>query len=150
MCEGLLEACKVAIFGCRRLRVGQGHVDLGSHRCAQVVGRVPGVLKMTRKEKDKEKEKAMFGEQGKATDVVATLEFEPPTHVRWSRYDASGKTSFITAFYCSPAGAVTASMTHSYPQSITATTVVSCTAAGLFAAPGICSKPFREVCGVPC
>ncbi|CAL5227269.1 g10200 [Coccomyxa viridis] len=70
----------------------------------KVIGRVPGVLKMTRKEKDKEKDKAMFGEQGKATDVVATLEFEAPTHVRWSRYDASGKTSFITAFYCSPAG----------------------------------------------
>ena len=75
----------------------------------QVIGRVPGVLKLTRKEKDKEKDKAMFGEQGKATDVVATLEFEPPTHVRWSRFDASGKTSFITAFYCSPAGDAPAS-----------------------------------------
>lgn len=70
--------------------------------CMQVVGRVPGVLKMTRKEP--KTEKAMYGEDGKATDVVATLEFEPPTHVRWSRFDASGKTSFITAFYCSPAG----------------------------------------------
>lgn len=57
---------------------------------------------MTRKEKDKQK--AMFGEKGEASDVVATLEFEPPTHVRWSRFDSSGKTSFITAFYCSPAG----------------------------------------------
>lgn len=70
---------------------------------AQVIGRVPGVLKLTAKEA--EKDKAMFGEKGTATDVVATLEFEPPTHVRWSRFDASGKTSFITAFYCSPAGA---------------------------------------------
>ena len=65
-------------------------------------GRVPGVLKLTAKEA--EKDKAMFGEKGTATAVVATLEFEPPTHVRWSRFDASGKTSFITAFYCSPAG----------------------------------------------
>ena len=61
------------------------------------------MLKLTAKEA--EKDKAMFGEKGTATDVVATLEFEPPTHVRWSRFDASGKTSFITAFYCSPAGA---------------------------------------------
>ncbi|CAK0757071.1 hypothetical protein CVIRNUC_002509 [Coccomyxa viridis] len=68
----------------------------------KVIGRVPGVLKLTAKEA--EKDKAMFGEKGTATDVVATLEFEPPTHVRWSRFDASGKTSFITAFYCSPAG----------------------------------------------
>ena len=82
----------------------------------QVIGRVPGVLKMTRKEKEKEKDKAMFGEQGKATDVVATLEFEAPTHVRWSRYDASGKTSFITAFYCSPAGASSASELGALPQ----------------------------------
>ena len=69
------------------------------------------MLKLTRKEKDKEK--AMFGEKGEATDVVATLEFEPPTHVRWSRFDASGKTSFITAFYCSPAGAAFAPETKS-------------------------------------
>ena len=61
------------------------------------------MLKLTAKEA--EKDKAMFGEKGTATDVLATLEFEPPTHVRWSRFDASGKTSFITAFYCSPAGA---------------------------------------------
>ena len=71
----------------------------------QVVGRVPGVLKMTGK-KSAEKEKAMYGEKGKGADVVSTLAFEPPTLVRWSRFDAGGKTSFITAFYCSPAGSV--------------------------------------------
>jgi hypothetical protein len=69
---------------------------------AQIVGRVPGVLKLTSKEKDKEK--AMYGEKGKGSEVTSTLAFEPPTLVRWSRFDVSGRTSFITAFYCSPAG----------------------------------------------
>lgn len=68
----------------------------------QVVGKVPGVLKLTKKEADKEK--VLYGEEGKPTDVVATMEFEPPTHVRWARYDASGKTRFIASFYCTPAG----------------------------------------------
>ena len=70
----------------------------------QVVGRVPGVLKMTGK-KAADRERAMYGEAGKGADVVSTLAFEPPGLVRWSRFDAAGKTSFITAFYCSPAGA---------------------------------------------
>ncbi len=68
----------------------------------QVLGRVPGVLKLTKKDADKEK--VLYGEEGKPTDVVATMEFEPPTHVRWARYDASGKTKFIASFYCTPAG----------------------------------------------
>ena len=47
----------------------------------------------------------MFGEKGTATDVVATLEFEASHACALGRrFDASGKTSFITAFYCSPAG----------------------------------------------
>lgn len=71
----------------------------------QVVGRVPGVLKLTGKGADKEK--VMYGEKGKGADVTATLAFEPPTLVRWSRFDTSGKTNFITAFYCSPAGVCT-------------------------------------------
>ena len=83
------------------------------------------MLKLTAKEA--EKDKAMFGEKGTATDVVATLEFEPPTHVRWSRFDASGKTSFITAFYCSPAGA---SLTFRVPCSLSSMdlVVLPCTA----------------------
>ena len=60
------------------------------------------MLKLTKKEADKEK--VLYGEEGKPTDVVATMEFEPPTHVRWARYDASGKTKFIASFYCTPAG----------------------------------------------
>jgi len=70
----------------------------------QVIGRVPGVLKMTGR--GKEREKAMYGEQGAGADVTSTLAFEPPTLVRWSRFDAAGKTSFITAFYCCPAGSL--------------------------------------------
>ncbi len=69
----------------------------------QVVGRVPGVLKMTGK--GAEKDKAMYGEKGTGADVISTLAFEPPALVRWSRFDASGNTRFITAFYCCPAGA---------------------------------------------
>lgn len=46
-----------------------------------------------------------YGEQGTGADVTSTLAFEPPTLVRWSRFDASGSTRFITAFYCCPAGA---------------------------------------------
>jgi hypothetical protein len=48
---------------------------------------------------------AAYGEQGTGADVTSTLAFEPPTLVRWSRFDASGSTRFITAFYCCPAGA---------------------------------------------
>ena len=69
----------------------------------QVIGRVPGVLKMTGK--GAEKDKAMYGEKGTGADVMSTLAFEPPMLVRWSRFDASGNTRFITAFYCCPAGA---------------------------------------------
>ncbi|EIE25663.1 ISP domain-containing protein [Coccomyxa subellipsoidea C-169] len=65
----------------------------------KVIGRVPGVLKMTGRGSDKDK--AMFGEQA---NVTSTLAFEPPTLVRWSRFDSSGTTRFITAFYCCPAG----------------------------------------------
>ncbi|BDA43850.1 Protein TIC 55, chloroplastic [Coccomyxa sp. Obi] len=68
----------------------------------KVVGRVPGVLKMTGK--GAEKDKAMYGEKGTGADVTSTLAFEPPALVRWSRFDASGNTRFITAFYCCPAG----------------------------------------------
>ena len=79
-----------------------------------MLGRVPGVLKMTGK-KTADKEKAMFGEKGQGADVVSTLAFEPPTLVRWSRFDADGKTSFITAFYCSPAGALPSYTPPVYP-----------------------------------
>ena len=53
-----------------------------------------------------ERTKAMPGEAGSGADVTATLEFAPPVHVRWARFDAAGRTTFISAFYASPAGAV--------------------------------------------
>ena len=71
----------------------------------QIFGRVAGVLKMTGKS-EAERTKAMPGEAGAGADVTATLEFAPPVHVRWARFDAAGRTTFISAFYASPAGAV--------------------------------------------
>ncbi|KAK9838314.1 hypothetical protein WJX81_004064 [Elliptochloris bilobata] len=69
----------------------------------KILGRVAGVLKMTGKN-EAEKKKAMRGEAGSGEEVTATLEFAPPVHVRWARFDASGRTTFITAFWASPAG----------------------------------------------
>ena len=69
----------------------------------QIVGRVPGLLKMTGKDAVA-RSKAMPGEAGTAAEITATLAFEPPCLCRWSRFDAAGNTSFITAFYCVPSG----------------------------------------------
>lgn len=70
---------------------------------AQIVGRVAGVLKMTGKD-EAQKNKPLRGETGTGAKVTATLEFAPPVHVRWARFDAAGRTTFISAFYASPAG----------------------------------------------
>lgn len=67
----------------------------------KIVGRVPAVLKMTGKTSS---DKLMPGEQGKAADITAELAFEAPCMVRWSRKDAQGRCSFVTAFYCVPSG----------------------------------------------
>lgn len=73
----------------------------------QIVGRVAGVLKLTGKS-EAERAKALPGEAGSAADITATLEFAPPVHVRWARFDASGRTTFISSFYATPAGAAAA------------------------------------------
>lgn len=49
-------------------------------------------------------DKALPGEAGNAADVTATIEFEPPCFVRWSRIDGEGNCKFISSFYASPQG----------------------------------------------
>jgi hypothetical protein len=48
---------------------------------------VAGVLKFTRKpEEGKSQERALFSEkEANAADMRATIQFDTPTHVRWSR-----------------------------------------------------------------
>ncbi len=60
-------------------------------------------MKLLLKSSD-DKDKALVGEAGKAAEVTATLEFEPPGFVRWSRIDAQGNCKFISAFYATPQG----------------------------------------------
>ena len=80
-------------------------LSCGACARVQILGRVAGVLKMTGKS-EAEKNKPLRGEAGTGAEVVATLEFAPPIHVRWARFDAAGRTTFISAFYASPAGAL--------------------------------------------
>ncbi len=70
----------------------------------QIVGRVAGVLKMTGK-REAQRREALPGERDAGAGMTATLEFAPPVHVRWARMDAAGRTTFISAFYATPAGA---------------------------------------------
>ena len=81
-------------------------LSCGACAHAQIVGRVAGVLKMTGKD-EAQKNKPLRGETGTGAEVTATLEFAPPVHVRWARFNAAGRTTFISAFYASPAGART-------------------------------------------
>lgn len=68
----------------------------------QIVGRVPGTAKLLKKEG--QEDKALPREKGSPSEIMSTLEFEPPCFVRWSRLDSQGTCSFISCFYAVPSG----------------------------------------------